>query len=363
MRKLSVLTLAALLAGCSGGGGNFSGNNPPPGGSPVNVRAETVVPNADFPVSIAFAPDGRLFYTEKNSGQIRIVQNGQLLVNPFFTVTPLATAGERGLLGIAFDPNFTNNRFVYVYHTHPGPPVHNRVVRYTEANNLGSGETVIINNLPANNVGSNHNGGRIAFGPDGLLYVTVGDAGDPANSQDQSSRAGKLLRFNPDGTIPASNPVPGNALFALGLRNPFGLAFHPTAGTPYVSDNGPTCDDEVNRIVAGGHYGWRPSYPCGDTDPAFVAPIAVFNPQIAPTGLVFYTGTVFPEWENHLFVASFNDGRLRRLVVDEAANGNVLETDTVIDGTLGPIIDVTVGPDGNLYLATETAVIRVLRGP
>lgn len=363
MRKLSLLALATLLSGCSGGGGNFGGSNPPPGGSPVTVRAETVVPNADFPVSIAFAPDGRLFYTEKNSGQIRIVQNNQLLVNPFFTVTPLATAGERGLLGIAFDPNFTNNRFVYVYHTHPGPPVHNRVVRYTEANNLGSGETVIIPNLPANNVGSNHNGGRIAFGPDGLLYVTIGDAGDPANSQSQTSRAGKLLRFNPDGTIPASNPVAGNALFALGLRNPFGLAFHPTAGTPYVSDNGPNCDDEINRIVAGGNYGWRPSYPCGDTDPMFSGAIIRFTPPIAPTGITFYSGNVFPEWQNHLFLASFNDGFLRRFRVDEAQNGNVLEQAVVINGSLGALLDVTVGPDGNFYLAAQSAVVRLVRDP
>lgn len=364
MRMFTLLLLTLFLIACGGGGGETTPNPPPPPPPPpppggITVRTEDVVTGAAFPVSLAFAPDGRLFYTEKNSGNVRIVQNGQLLPTPFVTVTPLASSGEQGLLGIAFDPNFATNGFVYLYHTAPGP-LRNRIIRFTEANNVGTNETLIFDNIPA---ASNHNGGRLGFGPDGMLYATAGDAGNPANAASTTCPCGKVLRLNPDGSIPGDNPVAGEEMLARGLRNPFGLDFHPTAGTPYVTDNGPSCDDEVNRIVAGGHYGWRPNYPCGDTDPAFVAPIAVFNPQIAPTGLVFYSGTVFPEWENHLFVASFNDGLLRRLVVDEAANGNVLETHTVINGTLGPLIDVTVGPDGNLYIATETAVIRVLRGP
>jgi len=367
MRITPVLLLAIALTSCNGVGGNFGGN-PPPGGPglptpPVPIRTETVVAGANFPVSLVFAPDGRLFYTELQTGSVRIVMNPssqgpQLLATPFVTV-PVATTGEQGLLGLALDPNFAANRFVYIYHTHPSP-LRNRIVRFTEANNVGSGETVIVDNLPVN---SNHNGGRIAFGPDGLLYVTIGDAGSPANSQSQASRAGKLLRYNSNGTVPAGNPVAGNPLFALGLRNPFGLTFHRTAGTPYVSDNGPNCDDEINRIVANGNYGWRPSYPCGDNDPMFRAPVTRFNPPIAPTGLVFYAGTVFPEWQNHLFLASFNDGVLRRFVINEAQGGAVLEQQTIINGSFGAILDVTVGPDGNLYIAAETSVVRIARGP
>lgn len=369
MRIAALLLLSFALASCNGGSGNFI-SNPPPGGGPtlptppVPIRTETVVSNAAFPVTVAFAPDGRLFYTEK-AGAVRVVLNPtsptpQLLAAPFVTFPNLATNGEQGLLGLAFDPNFATNHFVYIYYTDSSPTLRNRVVRYTEANNIGSSAFVVADNLPVN---SNHNGGRLAFGPDGLLYVTIGDAGDPANSQSQTSRAGKLLRFNPDGTIPANNPVAGNPLFALGLRNPFGLTFHRTAGTPYLSDNGPTCDDEVNRIVAGGNYGWRPSYPCGDTDPMFRAPITRFNPPIAPTGMVFYSGNVFPEWQNHLFLASFNDGALRRFVVDETQSGTVLEQQTVLNGGSGALLDVTVGPDGNLYLAAQGAVVRVVRGP
>lgn len=356
------MVLSLLLTSCNGGGGSFGGNNPPAGPTlptpPVAIRTETVVAGANFPVSLTFAPDGRLFYTELQTGNVRIVQNNQLLAMPFVTV-PVATTGEQGLLGLALDPNFATNRFVYIYHTHPSP-LRNRILRYTEANNVGSGETVIVDNLPVN---SNHNGGRIAFGPDGLLYVTIGDAGTPANAQSTASLAGKVLRYNPSGTIPAGNPVAGNPLFALGLRNPFGLTFHRTAGTPYVSDNGPNCDDEINRIIPNGNYGWRPSYPCGDADPQFRAPIARFTPPIAPTGMAFYGGSVFPEWQNHLFLTSFNDGVLRRFVVDEAQNGMVLEQQTIINGTFGALLDVKVGIDGNLYVAADTVIIRILRGP
>lgn len=367
MRGMIPLLVSCLLTGCAGGGGNFAGS-PPPGGPtlptpPVPIRTETVVAGASFPVSLVFAPDGRLFYTELQTGNVRVVVNPgasspQLLALPFVTV-PVATNGEQGLLGLALDPNFSTNRFVYVYHTHPSP-LRNRVVRYTEANNVGSNETVIVDNLPVNSV---HNGGRISFGPDGMLYVTIGDAGDPANAQSQTARAGKLLRFNRDGTVPAGNPVAGNPLFALGLRNSFGLTFHRTAGTPYVSDNGPNCDDEVNRIVAGGNYGWRPAYPCGDSDPQFRSPLARFTPTIAPTGMTFYAGSAFPEWQNHLFLASFNDGVLRRLFVDETQGGMVLEQQTVINGTFGALLDVAVGPDGSLYLAAQGSIIRIVRGP
>jgi len=282
-----------------------------------------------------------------------------LLATPLATVA-VATNGEQGLLGLALDPNFATNRFLYIYHTHPNP-LRNRVVRFTEANNIGSNETVIVDNLPVN---SNHNGGRVAFGADGLLYVTIGDAGTPANSQSLATPAGKLLRYNSNGTVAAGNPTAGNPMFALGLRNPFGVAFHPSGGTPYVSDNGPNCDDEINRIVAGGNYGWRPNYPCGDADPMFRSAIMRFNPPIAPTGMTFYTGSVFPEWRtHHLFLASFNDCALRRFVVDEAQNGVVLEQQTIVNGAFGALLDVQQGPDGHLYLAAEASIVRIVRGP
>jgi glucose/arabinose dehydrogenase len=325
----------------------------------VPIRVETLVANANFPVTLAFAPDGRLFYTELATGNVRIVQGGQLLVQPFVNV-PVNATGERGLLGLAFDPAFTTNGFVYIYHTHPNPLRH-RVVRFTDVANQGTGETVIVDNIPDNPATSNHNGGRIGFGRDGLLYVTVGDDGDPANSQNTTVINGKLLRYDRTGAPATGNPIAGNPMYAFGLRNPFGLTFHPQTGTPYVSENGPNCDDEVNRIVANGNYGWRPSYPCGDTSAQFIAPIARFTPTIAPTGMVFYTGNVFPEWRNHLFMASFNDAALRRFRLDESQSGVVDEQQTITSGMATAYLDVTVGPDGNLYVATDGSILRIVR--
>lgn len=351
LRSLLLIPALAFLTQCNG-------SLDPGFGGAVNTRVETFIADAAFPVSLAFAPDGRLFYTELRTGNIRIVQGGQLLTQPFATL-PVAINGEQGLLGLALDPGFAANGFVYVYHTHPSP-LRNRVVRFTDTNNTGGNLTVIVDNLPVN---TTHNGGRVRFGADGFLYVTIGDAGSPANSQTTASVAGKLLRYTPAGGIPAGNPVAGNPMFAMGLRNPFGLAFHRTAGTPYVSDNGPNCDDEVNRIVSGGNYGWRPSYPCGDTDTQFLPPVMRFNPVIAPTGMVFYQGSVFPEWNNNLFLTSFLDGRLTRFVVNESAGGTITSQQVIINGAFGALIDVTVGNDGNLYVASDTAILRVVRVP
>ncbi len=364
MKRLKLLlssVAVALQLACGGGTSVSGGTNPPPTPNlpplptpAVPIRVETYVAGAAFPVSLVFAPDGRLFYNELQTGNIRVVSaGGQLQTQPFATVSPLATTGEQGLLGLALDPNFSSNRFVYVYHTHPSP-LRNRVIRFTDSNGTGTNLTVIVDNLPVN---TNHNGGRLGFSRDGRLHVSIGDAGNPANAQSTTALAGKLLSYD------AATPGSAAQVVALGLRNPFGLTFHPVGGTPYVSDNGPNCDDEVNRITAAGNYGWRTSYPCGDTDPAFVQPLARLNPPIAPTGLVFYTGTVFPEWRNHLLLTSFNDGNLRRFVPDEAQQGRILEQQVVINGGFGAMLDVAVGPDGNLYIASQSAILRVVRGP
>ena len=242
---------------------------------PPGVTVETVLTDMHQPVAMAFDPAGRLFYTEKDTGNVRLFANGALQPNPVITFSVDANS-ERGLLGIAIDPNFNQNHYIYVYYTcavgPDCPSRENRIVRFVENNGVGSNPTTIFTS-PQSAPAGNHNGGNIHFGPDGKLYISVGDNANAANSQDVTVKNGKMHRINPDGSIPTDNPVFTQtgalpSLYAIGLRNSFDFTFDPVVpGRIFASENGPGCDDEMNRIEAGFNYGWRPDYPCEGTSP------------------------------------------------------------------------------------------------
>ena len=233
---------------------NFSVSQPPIG----DLQLQSVLPGLAFPVGMALAQDGRVFFNERLTGRIRIINPQWQLVPTQFCQITIATNGEQGLLGLALDPDFTNNGFVYVYHT-ASSPLRNRVVRYTESSGSCTQETIILDNLPAS---TNHNGGIIQFGPDGKLYVIIGDAENTANSQNVTSLAGKVLRVNPDGSAPTDNPFISNAnadakkVYSFGHRNSYGFTFHGHTGHLWETENGPSDNDEINRVVSGGNYGW-----------------------------------------------------------------------------------------------------------
>src|SRR4051812_15908518 len=228
---------------------------------PAGFMETQVAGGLNNPTAMAFAPDGRIFVCEQG-GQLRVVKNNALLAAPFLTVT-VDSAGERGLLGITFDPNFSTNGFVYIYYTATTPAVHNRVSRFTASRDTAvPGSEVVLLELNNLSGATNHNGGAIHFGPDGKLYIATGENANGANSQTLNNLLGKMLRINADGTIPHDNPffstATGNnrAIWALGLRNPYTFAFQPGTGRMFINDVGQNLTEEINEGLAGSNYGW-----------------------------------------------------------------------------------------------------------
>jgi glucose/arabinose dehydrogenase len=325
-------------------------------GLPPGTRVETVLEGMRAPVAMAFDPAGRLFYTEK-TGAVRLFANGQLQPNPVITFQ-VNSDFERGLLGIAISPNFSTDRFIYVYYTNAtrpdSPERENRVVRFTERDGVGSNPTTLFT---ASQTAGNHVGGNLHFGPDGKLYVTIGDNGNPENGQDLQSRNGKIHRLNPDGSAPGDNPrFEGGSLptiYAYGLRNSFDFTFDPVvAGRIFASENGPGCDDEMNRIEAGFNYGWRSNYPCDGANPDrqfnSIAPLWTTGGSccLAPTGIEVYKGNQIPQWRNHIFMANYNGGGLYHFTPN--ADRTVAPTVRRVDGVIANM-DILTGPDGALY--------------
>jgi glucose/arabinose dehydrogenase len=319
------------------------------------IRIELVEENLPNPVAMAFDPAGRLFFTDK-TGSVWLIVNDNILPDPVITL-PTDDCFERGMLGIALDPDFVSNHFVYVFHTFdsgfPCSDSENRVIRFEESNGTGLDPTVIYT-FPAVGAG-NHNGGNLHFGPDEKLYVTVGDDARSSNGQDLGSPNSKMHRINSDGTVPTDNPFFGQpgvewSIFAYGLRNSFDFDFDPVTGDLFASENGPECDDEVNRVLPGNNYGWRSGYPCDDDDPTYndIPALWRWTPPIAPTGITFFRGT-FPRARGKCFMCDYNTGSLHYLALNEDRTEIVNDVVLPLPDGLECHNDIETGPDGNLY--------------
>ena len=323
----------------------------------------TVAENVEVPWEIAFAPDGRIFFTERG-GAIRVIEDGTLNPNPVSVLDVggdgglLALAiggGEGGLLGLALDPNFDENNFLYLYYSYSDDlSTFNRVVRYTENNNQLIDENILIDKIPGSFV---HDGGRIKFGPDDKLYITTGDASNADSAQDLNSLAGKILRINSDGTIPEDNPFSDSLVYSWGHRNPQGIDWDPVSGKLVSSEHGPSGErgfahDEINVVEAGKNYGW-PVVIGGEHDPEFVDPILHTGDDTwAPSGVAFYDSENIPEWTDKYFVANLRGTHLRMLDLDVEAN-QVISNEILFPGEFGRLRNAAMGPDGNLYLLTS----------
>ena len=318
------------------------------------------------PTAMEFAPDGRLFVCQQG-GQLRVIKNGVLLPTPFVTVNT-DSSGERGLLGIAFDPNFQTNNFIYVYYTVPGTPPHNRVSRFTANGDVAvAGSELPILNLESLSSATNHNGGAIHFGSDGKLYVAVGENANSSNSQTLSNRLGKMLRINSDGSIPSDNPFFNTAagdnrvIWALGLRNPFTFAFQPNTGRLFINDVGQSTWEEINDGIAGSNYGW-PNTEGATSDPLYRGPLFTYahgttdTTGCAITGGTFYNPPLvqFPSsYVGKYFFADLCSGWIR---VMDPSNNTATDFATGIPNP----VDLKVGADGSLYyLAIGAGVFKV----
>jgi glucose/arabinose dehydrogenase len=250
---------------------------------------------------------------------------------------------------MALHPSFAQNHLVYlVYTAQAAGRLVNRLVRFREvANTLGE-PAVLLDDITAAGI---HNGSRLRFGPDGKLYMTMGDAANAPVAQDLARLNGKFLRLNDDGTTPADNPF-GSPIWSYGHRNPQGLDWHPATGELWATEHGATGNDELNRIVAGRNYGW-PVIEGEATRPDMETPVLFFSPSIAPSGASFYTGTAFPTFRNNLFFATLAGGHLHRVRFDPADPRRVLAHERLLQGRFGRIRDVVTGPDGALYFCTS----------
>ncbi len=298
-----------------------------------NPQIELLVDHLEVPWAIAFFKDGSFLFTERNTGTVSHYKNGFVGVVGNLSSKWIA---EGGLLGIAIDPEFEQNKFVYVYYTYlGGEKTLNRVSRLVYDNKMLKDEKILIDAIPGARA---HDGGRIAFGPDNKLYITTGDALNPSLAQDLPSTAGKILRINKDGSIPEDNPFPQSPVYSYGHRNPQGLAWH--NGMMIAPEHGPQMNDEINIIIPGGNYGW-PIVQC-TAHKGYIPPIRCFSDwTLAPSGATF-------DDKGNLYVAGLRGEQIRKF---EIKDGKIISEEVFLED-LGRMREVKYN-DGYLYFTTS----------
>lgn len=320
---------------------------------PAGITLATWVGGLEAPWSLVFLADGRALVSER-PGRIRMIRNGELLPTPVAEVKS-ALGGEGGLMGLAVHPQFPAKPFIYAMHTYRRAGGRtNRVIRLRLTGEKAVFERVILDGIPG---ARNHNGGRIAFGPDGLLYIGTGERYQREIAQDPKSLGGKILRLTADGAIPPGNPFPGSPVYSLGHRNVQGLAWHPTSKELFISEHGPSGEvgvgahDEVNVIRAGGNYGWPRAIGAPGLK-GYIDPIVAWpETSTPPSGAAF--------WRGDLYIATLRSRALIRLRLDRSEGKwrAIAIQRWFVDGRgealYGRLRDAVVGPDGALYVLTS----------
>lgn len=375
-RLLLGVTAIALVA-CSDGGGNSNSVIPPT----VGAQAVTLNTSLNAPWGLAFLPDGRMLVTQKGGSMVVLSADGSTVQGTLSGLPAVVAAGQGGLLDVALDPDFTTDPWIYWTYTEAGTGneaglTGTAVARGRLVGTALQAVAVIYRQQPKVS-GNGHFGSRLAFASDKTLFVTLGERQKETPAQNLATTLGKVIRIHRDGTVPSDNPALAGALpeiWSYGHRNPQGVAMRPGSNELWINEHGPQGGDELNRVVAGGNYGWPVvSYGCNYGDPvgeacrigggthapAYIEPVSYWVPtSIAPAGLLFYTGSGFPQWHGHLFMGALVGAALWRVEL----NGDMEVARERLFADLGERIrDVEQGPDGWIYLLTDSGKLIQIR--
>lgn len=381
--------LPLVLTACGGGGAESApapAPNPAPPPAPVPAPApqlSTLRSGLASPWALAVLPDGSLLVTQRGGTLLRLSADGKTVLATLSGVQAVDAAGQGGLLDVALDPDFANTPWVYLSYSEPGSGTEagrsgTAVARARLAGAALQDWTVIFRQRPKV-PGSGHYGSRLVFAPDKSLFITLGERQQGSPAQDLSQTLGKVVRIQRDGSLPTDNPAWGvgalPGIWSRGHRNPQGAAIHPQTGELWISEHGPQGGDEINIARAGANYGWPlRSYGCNYGDPvgeacrigggvhapAYMEPLSYWVPtSVAPAGLLFYTGVMFPEWQGQLFSGSLAGQALWRL----SLSGNTVQARESMYASLGERFrDVRQAPDGALLLLTDSGkLLRLAR--
>ncbi len=322
------------------------------------VRVRIWIENLEIPWSLVFLPGGRALVSER-PGRIRLIKDGKLQEKAYAEIK-VAHTGEGGLMGLALHPAFPKEPYLYAMHTYrKGEELYNRVIRLKDEGAKGVFDRIIIDGIPG---GRLHDGGRIAFGSDGMLYITTGETFRSELAQDLGSLGGKILRVTPEGSVPPDNPFKDSPVYSYGHRNPQGLSWQPGTGKLFESEHGPSGEfgrfghDEINVIIKGGNYGWPKVIGAAGMKP-YIDPIIVWEDATPPSGITFYRGDLLKHLKNDLFVATLRSQCLIRIRLDGKSE-KVMSIERWFssptgEGRFGRLRDVVEGPDSALYFLTN----------